>query len=161
CRALTDSDAPPDRPASAVLTEFLGLAVDALVRAALPDTLPGYSESVHDEWLHALRSSVAAVQDAGSPKLLEQVRTWQRPVAVSPREYVLGALGQAAGLSPDIEASLKQATPSGYATDAGGAHRFLTETSWALEQMGFGVLLPAWWTRKGTKQKLTAGATVK
>ena len=36
-----------------------------------------------------------------------------------------------------------------------GAHRFLTETAWLLEQAGFGVLLPAWWTRKGTKQRLT------
>jgi SNF2 family DNA or RNA helicase len=230
CRAMTESaDAPPARPASVVLTDFLGLAVDALVREALPHAAAGYKESVHDEWLNALRSSVAAVRDAGSPRLLEQVRTWLRPVAVTaetpfrlcfrldephtngqgeavaapkapwhihyflqgrddpslllpvvqawspkkgqtallrrsafhPREYLLAALGQAAGLSPDIEASLKNATPAGYTTDAGGAHRFLTETSWALEQMGFGVLLPAWWTRKGTKQKLTVGAHVR
>src|SRR5262249_12603703 len=42
-----------------------------------------------------------------------------------------------------------------------GAHRFLTETAWLLEQAGFGVLLPAWWTRKGTKQRLTLTAHVK
>ena len=35
CRAFTDrADAPPDRPAAAVLADFLGIMVDALVRAA-------------------------------------------------------------------------------------------------------------------------------
>ena len=46
------------------------------------------------------------------------------------REYLLTALGQAAGLCPPVEASLKSAAPSGFATDAAGAHRFLTETAW-------------------------------
>src|SRR5262249_42073420 len=78
-----------------------------------------------------------------------------------PREFLLTALGQAAALSPAIEASLKSATPAAYTTDATGAHRFLTETAWLLEQAGFSVLLPAWWTGKGTKQKLTARPHVK
>ena len=78
-----------------------------------------------------------------------------------PREYLLSALGQAAGLCPPIEASLKTAAPAGFAADAGGAHEFLTETAWLLEQAGFGVLLPAWWTRKGTKHRLSVRADVK
>src|SRR5262249_33276239 len=78
-----------------------------------------------------------------------------------PRENLLAALGQAATLSPQVEASLKEAEPSEHVTDAAGAHRFLTETAWLLEQAGFGVLLPAWWTRKGTKQRLTLTAQVK
>ena len=41
-----------------------------------------------------------------------------------------------------------------------GAYEFLTEKAQALEQVGFGVLLPAWWTRKGTKLRLTARADV-
>ncbi len=77
------------------------------------------------------------------------------------REYLLTALGQAAGLCPPVEASLKTAAPSGFSLDAAGAHRFLTETAWLLEQAGFGVLLPAWWTRKGTKQRLSVRAHVK
>ncbi|MGH7961989.1 MAG: DEAD/DEAH box helicase, partial [Candidatus Binatia bacterium] len=77
------------------------------------------------------------------------------------REYLLSSLGQAAGICPRIEASLKTAAPGGYALDATGAYEFLTEKAAALEQMGFGVLLPAWWTRKGTKLRLTARAEVK
>jgi SNF2 family DNA or RNA helicase len=77
------------------------------------------------------------------------------------REYLLTALGQAAGLCEPVEASLKSAAPSGFETDAVGAHQFLTETAWMLEQAGFGVLLPAWWTRKGTKQRLTVRPHVK
>src|SRR5262249_1029334 len=36
----------------------------------------------------------------------------------------------------------------------------LTNTAWLLEQAGFTVLLPAWWTRKGTKQRLSVQAEV-
>ncbi len=79
----------------------------------------------------------------------------------APREYLLASLGQVAGISARIEDSLRTATPGGYAVDATGAHEFLTEHAWLLEQAGFGVLLPAWWTGKGTKLRLTARATVK
>src|SRR5262249_5629089 len=77
-----------------------------------------------------------------------------------PREYLLSALGQAATLSPRIEASLKSAAPAGYDLDATGAHEFLSEKAGLLEQAGFGVFLPAWWTRKGTKLRLAARAVV-
>lgn len=79
----------------------------------------------------------------------------------APKEYLLSALGQAASLCPRIEASLKSSAPEGYAADATEANQFLTETAWLLEQAGYGVLLPAWWTRKGTKQRLTLRAVVK
>lgn len=78
-----------------------------------------------------------------------------------PREYLLSTLGQAAGLSPNIERSLKTAAPGGYDLDAVGAHDFLTEKAWMLEQAGYGVMLPAWWTRKGTKLRLSMRANVK
>jgi SNF2 family DNA or RNA helicase len=81
--------------------------------------------------------------------------------AFDAREYLLTALGQAAGLHQPIEVSLRGAAPVGFETDTAGAHAFLTESAWLLEQAGFGVLLPAWWTGKGTKQRLTAQAHVK
>ncbi len=77
------------------------------------------------------------------------------------REYLLSALGQAASVSPLIEQSLKSAAPAGYDLDAAGAFEFLQEKAWLLEQSGFNVMLPAWWTRKGTKLRLTARANVK
>ena len=78
-----------------------------------------------------------------------------------PREFLLTALGQASKICPEIEGSLKSAAPEGYALDTAGAQAFLMEQAWMLEQSGFVVQFPAWWTRKGTKQRLTTSASVK
>ncbi|MFQ5694436.1 MAG: DEAD/DEAH box helicase [Terriglobia bacterium] len=79
----------------------------------------------------------------------------------SAREYLLMSLGQAAGICPRIEGSLEASAPGGYALNATGAYAFLTEEALMLEQAGFGVMLPAWWTRKGTKLRLSVRANVK
>jgi SNF2 family DNA or RNA helicase len=245
CRAFSaTADTPPGRAALDVLTAFIENLVDALVRSSAAPLVPAISPprrhaakraaafaSIHDEWLHALRSPdglLTGDRDA-QRQLSEQVQAWQRPVLVastaafrlcfrleeppakddeedgiaasgdwqvryllqarddpslllpvvdawSPksslsavfkkrnfdaREYLLTALGQAAGICPPVEASLKTAAPSGYVTDAAGAHAFLTETAWLLEQAGFGVLLPAWWTGKGGRRRLSVRANVK
>ncbi len=81
-------------------------------------------------------------------------------LGANPREYLLAALGRASRLVPEIEASLRTPAPNGYGIDATGAYRFLQEDAWLLEQAGFGVLLPAWWSRRGSRQRLTARATV-
>jgi SNF2 family DNA or RNA helicase len=78
-----------------------------------------------------------------------------------PREFLLTALGQASRICPEVERSLKAARPAGYELDTAGAEEFLTEKAWLLEQSGFVVQLPAWWTRKGTKLRLTTHASVK
>jgi hypothetical protein len=67
----------------------------------------------------------------------------------SAREFLLTALGQAACLCKGVEVSLKTAAPSGFAFYSDAAHEFLTVTAPLLEQAGFGVMLPAWWTRRG------------
>ena len=182
-------------------------------------------DSVHDQWLYALRSPDGIMEGdaAALAQFAVQVREWQHPIAVSTatpfrlcfrleepdgdgddsgawyvryllqaaddpsllipakdawnakgpkasilkggrfnaREYLLSSLGQVSGISSHIEASLKTAAPGGYELDATGAHGFLIETAAVLEQAGVGVLLPAWWTRKGTKLRLTARAHVK
>jgi SNF2 family DNA or RNA helicase len=223
-RALTAKpDAAPEEPAARVLSDFVFLVIDGLVRAMATRRVElREMESVHDQWLNALHSPNALLK--GDPDQLAefaaQVREWRRPLAVTARapfrlcfrleepqdndnpwsvryllqatrdpslliasqeawkakgktkallqqgdfnarEYLLLALGQASGICPRIESSLKQATPGGYETDAAGAHEFLTERAAALEQAGFGVMLPAWWTRKGTKLHLTARANVR
>jgi len=76
------------------------------------------------------------------------------------REYVLTAMGQAAGLCPQIANALERELPDGHGLSLAAAHRFMRETSGTLEQAGFGVLLPAWWTRTGTKLQLTARSSV-
>ncbi|NWF92075.1 MAG: DEAD/DEAH box helicase [Syntrophaceae bacterium] len=71
------------------------------------------------------------------------------------------SLGQASRICPHIEASLRTPEPLGYELDATGAYEFLTEKALILEHSGFGIMLPAWWTRKGTKLRFTARANVK
>ena len=77
------------------------------------------------------------------------------------QEFLLSSLGQASGICPSITASLENAMPAGYSLDAAKAHEFLTEEAVALEQAGYGVMLPAWWTRKGTKVRLAVQARAK
>jgi SNF2 family DNA or RNA helicase len=283
CRALTDlkADAPPEASATSVLQSFTVEVVDYLARLGAPQFRLADFESVHDQWLQALRDPDGIMEGSAAEmsKLAEQVREWRRPISVSasapfrlcfrleeptdesgrvgewesggvgergsgrvgergsgrvgewgsgragerekdrllsqalshspalplsrssswyvryllqaaddpslvvpaadawnpkgrtatalkrrafnPREYLLSALGQAAPFSPQIEQSLKTATPGGYELDVIGAHEFLTEKAWLLEQSGYGVMLPAWWTRKGTKLRLSMRANVK
>ncbi|MCO8271423.1 DEAD/DEAH box helicase [Actinoplanes sp. TRM 88003] len=61
-----------------------------------------------------------------------------------PQERLLGGLGRAARLYPDLEAALREPRPVEVVLDTEGAHRFLTHAA-ALEAAGNGVLLPAWW----------------
>ena len=76
-------------------------------------------------------------------------------------EILLTALGQASRICPAIGDSLENAGPEGFTLDTVRAHQFLTGEAIALEQAGYGVMLPAWWTRKGTKTRLTAQATAR
>ncbi len=91
----------------------------------------------------------------------KQKKSAAASVAPAAREHLLMSLGQAAGISPRVETSLKQRDPEGFAMDAAGAHEFLSSTASALEQSGFGVLLPSWWTGRGPAQRLSARASVK
>jgi SNF2 family DNA or RNA helicase len=239
CRALSlTASAPPDTAAVVLLRAFLGLLVDYLVRSgceSLPHRKSGHDlgfASLHDQWLHALRSSDGAM--AAHPnelkKLAAQIEEWRRPLAAltlapfrlcfrleepqdtpsdktlffappkqkwqvrfllrgvddpslmvpateaweptgpvqavlrasgfEPKEYLLTALGQAARIWPRIAESLRSGTPGGYTLDTQGAHEFLSQTAWLLEEAGFGVLLPAWWSRKGTQTRLSVQAHV-
>ena len=234
-RAIADADAttPPQVPAIDLLRAFVGAIVDHLVRSAsAEDAGAGRRDrtfdSVHEQWLHALRSPDGTMLAAPAElaRFLRQLREWQRPVAAAAaapfrltvrleepavtadgasgnggggpwhvryllqsvhdpslllsaddvwhdrarralrqegfdaKQHLLGALGQAARIEPRIEESLRHHAPAGYATDATGAFEFLSRSSTSLEQAGFGVLVPAWWTRKGTRGRLTVKAVV-
>src|SRR5207245_8244837 len=45
--------------------------------------------------------------------------------------------------------------------DTRGAHVFLTQGAPALEQAGFGVLLPSWWARGGPRVRLTVSGVAR
>lgn len=71
-----------------------------------------------------------------------------------PTEFMLTALGQAAGLCPEITTSLKQKNPHGFDLDAQGAFAFLQEYAEALHAAGFTVILPSWWVGRGPVKRL-------
>ncbi|MCQ1537232.1 DEAD/DEAH box helicase [Methanosarcina sp. KYL-1] len=103
-------------------------------------------------------SLLVQVKDAWKPKKDSVLKKYD---VKNIRQFLLSSLGQAASLSPEIASSLEKPAPSGYALDIREAYGFLTEKAVSLNQAGFGILLPGWWTRKGTKTHLRAQAKVK
>lgn len=110
------------------------------------------------------------LQSYEDPSLLIPVKEAWKPKKGSPlktydvkniRQFLLSSLGQAAGINAGIASSLEAPNPAGYTLDMKDAYRFLTESAVNLSQAGFGILLPGWWTRKGTKNHLKAQAKVK
>ncbi len=77
------------------------------------------------------------------------------------KEYLLAALGQASTSSSSVEESLKSPAPGGWTLTTAEAHAFLTDEAPALEQMGFGMLLPSWWARQGSITRLSVRAKVR
>ena len=77
------------------------------------------------------------------------------------REYLLTSLGQASSMCLGIAGSLMGSKPAGYTLDPQEAHDFLTEKALLLRQSGFGVMLPAWWTGKGTKVRLSVSPSAR
>ena len=71
----------------------------------------------------------------------------------NPAEFLLSSLAQAGSACPPITDSLKRRQPAGHRLNTEEAHGFLGGQAAALQQAGFGVLLPAWWTRQGTKTR--------
>ena len=76
------------------------------------------------------------------------------------REFLLFSLGQASGICPGL-AEGPGGSIAGHTVTAAKAYEFLTEVAGALEQAGYGVILPSWWTRAGAKAKLGARAKIK
>lgn len=121
-----DDDEPPDATdpepgriaaGDAWLLEFLLQAVDE----------PSALVTAADVW-----------QDRYAP-----LRRWTR----HPQERLLGGLGRAARLYPDLDAALNVARPVDMVLDTEEAHRFLA-CAGALEEAGYGVLLPRWWRER-------------
>ncbi len=85
--------------------------------------------------------------------LVDAERIWAGDGALDrwmrrPKEVLLAELGRAQHVWPGLEAGLRQARPSGLVLDTGTAFGFLTGAAGALDQAGFEVLLPSWWTKR-------------
>jgi superfamily II DNA or RNA helicase len=72
-----------------------------------------------------------------------------------PQERLLGGLGHALRLWPELAGALQAQAPTEVELDAEGAARFVREAVPRLEQAGFGVLAPPWW-RQRMRLKLAA-----
>jgi hypothetical protein len=68
-----------------------------------------------------------------------------------PAEQLLTGLGYAARLFPAIGESLKSPAPSGLSLSPDQVAGFMREAAPLLEQAGFGVLVPPWWNRPGSR----------
>lgn len=111
-----------------------------------------------DNW--QLLFLVAAKQD---PSLrLELSEYWSldpstRLEAASPfgqdfEKNLLLALGYAARIYPTIWNGLATEQPTGCHLTLNEAFAFLKESAWVLEEAGYTVLVPAWWTPQGRKR---------
>ncbi|MCG8918034.1 DEAD/DEAH box helicase [Actinokineospora sp. PR83] len=92
------------------------------------------------------------LQAADDPSVLvPAARIWHgdrggvlRRWVARPQEVLLTDLGRAARVLPALDAALRERHPVGLDLDTAGAHDFLTRAA-ALDQAGFGVLVPTWW----------------
>ncbi len=75
----------------------------------------------------------------------------------NPQELLLAELGRASQVYPALRPGLRRSRPSALELDADGAYEFLLTAAPALEEAGFGVLLPSWWDQRA-KLGLTLSA---
>jgi len=233
CRALTEAESAPELSAKAVLERVLTRLCDRLMRppsSARVSRSAGKAtkfDSLHEQWLAALRSRDGAMQGEAAElaAFARTVREWRRPLFTSiaapfrlclrleeppaeeadadpegvpwfvhyllqsaadpsllvpakaawndrseeapllrapgfaPREFLLTALGRAAQLCPEIGPSLKKTRPDGFPLTHSEVLPFLTERAALLEQAGFVVQLPGWWS--GGRNTARAGLTTR
>jgi len=76
------------------------------------------------------------------------------------QEYLLISLGQVSTLHHIFAESLKKTRPGGADLDTDDAYTFLTETAWLLQQAGYNVQLPSWWTATGSRRQLSVKASI-
>ena len=68
-----------------------------------------------------------------------------------PQERLLTALGYASRIFPPLERSLHQRRPVAAHLNTDEAYTFLRQAAPLLEQSGFGLLVPPWWNRRGSR----------
>ena len=120
---------------------------------------PADAKLTGDERLWTLRVLLQAADD---PSLLVPAeRVWDESGdALSvfsrrlerPQERLLADLGRASRLFPPLEVGLMGARPSACRLTTTEAYQFLRDAVSLLEESGFGVLVPTWWTPRGARR---------
>ncbi|MDR1188312.1 MAG: DEAD/DEAH box helicase, partial [Bifidobacteriaceae bacterium] len=96
------------------------------------------------------------LQSAEDPSLqIPATHLWQGQQALSrwldrPDELLLTELGKASTIYPELARALHQARPAELELDDAALVAFLSESAPLLEQAGFAVLVPSWWTARAT-----------
>jgi SNF2 family DNA or RNA helicase len=91
------------------------------------------------------------LQSMADPSLLVSAgQAWNDDGSLSrwlarPQELLLTELGRASRVYPELTPGLHQARPCALELDADGVYHFLSTAAPALDEAGFGVLLPSWW----------------
>jgi hypothetical protein len=67
-------------------------------------------------------------------------------------KHVLLGLGHAARIYPKIWDGLETARPVGFRLSLEEAFSFLKDSAWVLEDAGYTVMVPAWWTPEGRRR---------
>jgi SNF2 family DNA or RNA helicase len=121
---------------------------------------PGGPASGEPESLWRLEFMLQSMAD---PSLLvPAAQAWAGDSGLSrwlarPQELLLAELGRASRVYPELAGGLRRARPTELGLDANGAYHFLSAAAPALDEAGFGVLLPSWWDKR-RKLALTASA---
>ncbi|NJN37552.1 MAG: DEAD/DEAH box helicase [Acaryochloridaceae cyanobacterium CSU_3_4] len=76
----------------------------------------------------------------------------QKHFGESFEQHLLLNLGYAARIYPQLWQGLETDQPVGISLDVTAALDFLQESAWVLENAGYKVIVPAWWTPKGRQR---------
>jgi SNF2 family DNA or RNA helicase len=99
-----------------------------------------------------------AAEDGWQPS--ETLSDLFKKYGFSPRQFLLQSIGEASTIFPPIKRCLIDDTIQGMTLGIEEAYHFLKEASPALEELGFGVMLPAWWTNNHTSTRLSLKASI-
>ncbi|MEW5956146.1 MAG: DEAD/DEAH box helicase [Chloroflexota bacterium] len=136
----------------------LHLAGDKTSRVAFRLEAPGQQSASGQDKSWLLHYALQARDDLSLLVSAEQV--WQTKGNMlnvlnrrfeQPQEKLLTGLGYAARLFEPLQASLKSAKPTSLPLSTQEAFDFLREVAPLLEGSGFGVLVPPWWNKPGTR----------
>ena len=76
----------------------------------------------------------------------------QKQLGKSFEQHLLLNLGYAARIYPTLWSGLETDQPMSIALNVDAAFDFLQESAWVLEDAGYKVIVPAWWTPKGRQR---------
>ncbi|MBT6273685.1 MAG: DEAD/DEAH box helicase [Chromatiales bacterium] len=121
-----DGERTPGEDRDGWRLEFLVVALDD----------PSYQVKMSDYW-------------AASPG---KRKNYQHKFGGAFEQQLLLNLGLAARMAPLIWDGLDSATPHDVTLDLQSAFAFLKESAWVLEDAGYKVLVPSWWTPQGRRR---------